>query len=104
MDARIGIIMVNLPEKVSLHVILGAFAQKLIFQDGVRSYLLFHGFANKTRDFCEGHAGYIFYKRSIEGKSIIKTCQPENGYGIDILNSTIILATQRLTNLFSLMT
>ena len=70
--------MVNLPEKVSLHVILGAFVQKLIIQDGVRSYLLFHGLAKKTRDFCEGHGGKNFYKRSIEVKSIIKTCQPEN--------------------------
>ena len=57
MDARIGIVMVNLPENVSLHLILGAFVQKLIFQDGIRSYLLFHGLAKKNQDFCKGHGG-----------------------------------------------
>ena len=47
MDARIGIVMGNLPEKVSLHVIL-VLSFKRIFQDGVRSYLLFHGLAKKN--------------------------------------------------------
>ena len=54
MDARIGIIMVKLSEKVSLTVILGAFVQKLIFQDGVRSCLLFHGLAKKNPGFLRG--------------------------------------------------
>ena len=43
--------MVNLPKKVSLRVILGAFIQQLLFQDGVRRYLLFHGLAKKPRIF-----------------------------------------------------
>ena len=55
MDARIGIDIVNLPEKVSIHVILGDFVQKLIFKRGVRSYLLFHSLAQKKQDFCEEH-------------------------------------------------
>ena len=63
MDARIGIIMVKLSEKVSLTVILGAFVQKLIFQDGVRSCLLFHGLAKKKP--------WIF-ARDIEAKFFIK--------------------------------
>ena len=54
MDARIGIFKVNLPEKVSLHVILGAYIQKFIFQDSIRSYLLFHGLAKETTGFLRG--------------------------------------------------
>ena len=46
--------MVNLHEKVSLCVILGAFVPKLNFQDGVRSYLLFHGLAKNNPGFLRG--------------------------------------------------
>ena len=68
--------MVNLLEKVSLHVILGAFVQKLIFQDGRQKLSFISRFSKKPRIFVRDmEAKFI---RSIEVKSIIKTCQPEN--------------------------
>ena len=40
-DARIGILVVDLPKKVSSCMNLGDLVQKLIFQDGVSGHLLF---------------------------------------------------------------
>ena len=42
-DVRIGILVVDLVEKVYLYLILGALVQKLIFQDGAGGHLGYFG-------------------------------------------------------------
>ena len=64
--------MVDLPEKVSLYMILGALVQNLIFQDGAASHLGFGPLAKNAGIFGRDMGANFFYKRSIEVKSIVK--------------------------------
>ena len=42
-DVRIGILVIDLVEKVYLYLILGTLVQKLIFQDGAGGHLGYFG-------------------------------------------------------------
>ena len=53
-DVIIGILAVDLVEKVYLYLILGALVQKLIFQHGAGGHFRFGPLAKKCRHFCEG--------------------------------------------------
>ena len=102
MDARIGILMVNLPEKVSLHVILGAFIQMFIFQDGVRSYLLFHGLAKKKNGIFarDMEAKFFFIKGPQKSNQSSKHVSQIMVMELTFLDSTIqlVILAPLLTN------
>ena len=53
--------------------ILGSFALSCYLMEGIYIW----GYNKFCWDFCEGHGGSIFYKRSLEFKSIIKTSKPD---------------------------
>jgi len=53
-DVRIGIIVDDLLEKVSSHVIFGALVQKLVFRDGVNGHFGFGPLAENASIFLEG--------------------------------------------------
>ena len=53
-DVRIGILVVDLVEKVYLYLILGALVQTLIFKDGAGGHFGFGPLAKKCRHFFEG--------------------------------------------------
>ena len=73
-DVRIGILVVYLVEKVYLYFILDALVQKLIFQNGAGGHFGFCPLAKTAGIFARGRVSNFFYKRSIEVKSIVKTC------------------------------
>jgi hypothetical protein len=61
-DVRIEILMVNLAEKVSSNMIVGALVQKLIFQEGAGGHLGFRPLAKIAGIFARDLGAKIFLK------------------------------------------
>jgi len=73
-DVRIGILVVDIVENMYLNLILPALVRKSIFKNGVGGHFGFGPLAKKRLHISEGPGFSIFYKRSIEVKSIVKPC------------------------------
>jgi hypothetical protein len=78
-------------------MILGDFVQSLIFQDGASGHLGLGPLTNNAGIVATDMGAKFFMKRSIEVKSLVKTSEPENGHGIELLGLNIYISLTHCT-------